>query len=150
LKGILKGLKGILRLCLNWNLLLSRFSVERTEFCLKMSWWLLSGIYRSCVDFTWVTTVYDDIRPLTLGFTVVPVKIPPYYARFFGVYGTVFAVYDTALYGRNTLHMKWVIYMRYTVVIITFVIVYVNVNGCLLSYTVVVMFGMGLLRSNWV
>jgi hypothetical protein len=56
-------------------------------------------------------------------------------------------VYDTTIYDRNTVDMKWVFYGPFTIVIITLTVGYVNVNDCILSFTIVVSIDLGKLRN---
>ena len=57
-------------------------------------------------------------------------------------------VYGTAIYGRNTVPTKRVIYGPYTVVSMPFTVVYVNVYGCIRPFTVVVLLDLGTLTST--
>ena len=58
------------------------------------------------------------------------------------------AVYDTAWYDRNTVPTKRVIYGPFTIVNVSFTAVYVVVNDCLRSFTIVVLMDMGKRREN--
>jgi hypothetical protein len=57
-------------------------------------------------------------------------------------------VYDTTIYDRNTVDMKRVLYGPFTIVIITITVGYVNVNDCILSFTIVVSIDLGNLEIN--
>ncbi len=56
---------------------------------------------------------------------------------------TTFGRKRTAIYGRNTVHIKCFIYGTDTVVIILVPIVSVSVNDCVRSFTVFVMLDLG-------
>ena len=89
-----------------------------------------------------------SVRTISKGSVFYPIVEPlkrfcktPFFSEYYG----------TALYDRNTVHMRRVIYGAYTIVIIPFTSVYVNVNDCLGSFTVVVMIDLGqYFEQKWV